>query len=60
MMVRAGLDVCALARGRTLEAVRRNGLQLIEPGPNGEERSQYQLEVSDDPRALGSVDLIVL
>jgi len=60
MMARAGLEVCALARGKTLEAVRRNGLQLIEPGPDGEQRSQFPLEVSDNPRALGRVDLVVL
>jgi len=58
MMVRAGLPVCALARGATLEAVRRNGLQLIEPG--SDHPASFPIEASDDPRALGPVDLIVL
>ena len=60
MMARAGIEVCALARGATLEAVRRDGLQLIETASGGERRSTWRIEASDDPRALGAVDLVVL
>ncbi len=60
MMSRAGLEVCALARGATLEAVRRGGLRLIEPGANGDQHATFKLEVADNPKALGPVDLVML
>lgn len=60
MMARAGLEVCALARGATLDAVRSHGLQLIEPSPDGDRQSRFAIEASDDPRKLGRVDLVML
>ncbi len=55
-LARAGQPVCALARGQTLDAVRRNGLRLIDA--SGEQ--SLPLLVSDRPEHLGPVDLIVL
>ncbi len=60
MMARAGLEVCALARGATLEAVRRDGLRLIEPGPAGDQQATFRIPVSDNPQALGRIDLVVV
>jgi 2-dehydropantoate 2-reductase len=55
-LAQAGTRVSALARGATLEAVRAHGLRLV---LEGRERSA-RIEASDDPRALGVHDLVVL
>jgi 2-dehydropantoate 2-reductase len=55
-LARAGHEVSALARGATLEALRRHGLRLDEGGAV----SSHALEVSDDPAALGAQDLLVI
>jgi 2-dehydropantoate 2-reductase len=60
MMARAGIEVCALARGATLEAVRRDGIRLIERGPEGERQSAFPLQVADTAQALGPVDLVMV
>jgi 2-dehydropantoate 2-reductase len=60
-LAQAGYEVCALARGATLQAVRRDGLVLIEPQPDGSERrSVSHIQVDDDPGRLGKSDLVVL
>ena len=52
----SGAKVSAVARGRTLEAVRRDGLVLTE----GDRTTQVPLTVSDHPADLGPQDLVVL
>ena len=60
-LAQAGYEVCALARGATLQAVRRDGLVLIEPQSDGSERrSVSHIQVDDDPGRLGKADLVVL
>jgi 2-dehydropantoate 2-reductase len=49
-------EVCALARGATLEALRANGWRL--EGPDG--TLQAAVRASDDPAALGVQDLVVI
>jgi len=57
-----GATVSAVARGATLETVRRQGLTLIEPmATDGEARSsRVPLRVSADPAQLGPQDLVIL
>jgi 2-dehydropantoate 2-reductase len=55
-LARAGCDVSVVARGATLEAVRQNGLQLIEV--DGALSSAVQ--ASADPAGLGVQDLVVI
>ena len=56
----AGHEVSALARGATLEAVRRNGLTLVEGAPGQETSRRVAIRVSDDPTALGPQDLVIV
>ncbi len=56
-LARSGAQVCALARGATLAAVRARGLTLIEQ--NGASVT-VPLKVSDDAAELGVQDLLVL
>jgi 2-dehydropantoate 2-reductase len=58
-LARAGYQVSALARGATLEAVRRDGLALIE-GANGQELTRFSIEASDDARALSEQDVVII
>jgi 2-dehydropantoate 2-reductase len=51
-----GAEVSALARGATLEALRRDGLVLRD----GTAERRFRLEASDDPAALPVPDLLVL
>lgn len=51
-----GADVSLLARGATLEALRRDGLVLHE----GTARRVFRLRVSDDPAALPEAELLLL
>ncbi len=55
-LARGGVPVSAVARGATLEAVRRDGLTLIEDG----ERSAYPIRVSGDPAHLRTPDVVLL
>lgn len=57
-LARSGVSVCALVRGETLEAVRRHGLTLVEPG--GAHRFSVPVEVSDQPAELGIQDILVI
>jgi 2-dehydropantoate 2-reductase len=52
----AGQPVSLLARGETLDALRRDGLHLTE----GDARSAVEVRASDDPAELGSQDLLVI
>jgi 2-dehydropantoate 2-reductase len=57
MLARGGHDVRILARGATLEAVRADGLQIR--GPD-EAYTVLVDRASDDPSALGAVDLVLV
>ena len=52
----AGHEVCALARGATLAAVRAHGLRLVMKG----EQTNPCVTASDDARDLGPQDLVVV
>ena len=56
----AGHEVSALARGATLEAVRRDGLTLVEGVPGQESSRRVLITASEDPAALGPQDVIVI
>lgn len=55
VLARGGAEVSLLARGATLDAVRRDGLILRE----GETVSSYRLDAASDPTRLPAPDLIV-
>ena len=55
-MARAGLDVTFIARGKHMEAIRANGLQVNSPG---NDFLIKPAKVTDDPAAVGPVDLIL-
>jgi 2-dehydropantoate 2-reductase len=50
------IELSALARGATLETLRRDGLQLVSGGST----QPITLRASDDPRELGEQDLVVI
>lgn len=51
-----GVDVSLVARGPHLEAIRRDGLKLVE----GDDTTAVEVDASDDPAALGPQDYVVL
>ena len=55
MLARAGIEVCVIARGETLMAIRSRGLRLTSAAG---ETFSVVLPVEDDPRRLGTVDLM--
>ncbi|MBM3622682.1 MAG: 2-dehydropantoate 2-reductase [Alphaproteobacteria bacterium] len=55
-LARAGHDVAFVARGRTLAALRRDGLIVRE----GDRSAEFEVEASDDPAKLGACDYVVL
>jgi 2-dehydropantoate 2-reductase len=50
-----GADVTLIARGRHLDALRADGLTVVEP----EGTSSHRLPATDDPATLGPVDLVL-
>jgi 2-dehydropantoate 2-reductase len=50
-----GADVALVARGRHLDALRANGLTVVEP----ERTSTYRLNATDDPSEIGPVDIVL-
>lgn len=50
-----GADVTLIARGRMLEALRTNGLTIVEP----EGTSTTRLPATDDPAEVGPVDVVL-
>ena len=52
----AGHEVCALARGATLAAVRTHGLRLI----SGDTETRTEIRASDDARQLGTQELVIV
>jgi len=55
-LARAGHEVCLVARGAHLEALRANGLTLL----TGEKREVFHLRASDDPAGLGAQDVVFI
>lgn len=55
-LARAGRDVRVVARGEHLKAIREKGLTLQMP----DETFTVQLPASDDPSAIGPVDLVLV
>ncbi len=55
-LARAGRDVAVIARGAQLDAIRSGGLTLELP----DETFTVALEASDDPAAVGPVDLVLV
>jgi 2-dehydropantoate 2-reductase len=55
-MARAGHEVCLVARGAQLEALRRDGLTLVSGGG----RSTHALPASEDPAGFGVQDAVFL
>jgi 2-dehydropantoate 2-reductase len=55
----SGQPVSALARGRTLAAVREHGLRLLD-AQDPEHPRPVRIEASDDPAALGVQDFVIL
>jgi 2-dehydropantoate 2-reductase len=53
----AGLDVTFIARNRTLAALRQHGIRLESPTLG--EIAAPQVQATDDPAAVGPVDLVV-
>ena len=51
----AGHEVCAIARGAHLAAIRTDGLRLIEDG----QTRTVRLSASDDPTAFGPQDVVI-
>jgi 2-dehydropantoate 2-reductase len=52
----AGCAIDVVARGATLDALKRNGLTLV----SGEARSAVPVNASEDPKALGVQELVVI
>jgi 2-dehydropantoate 2-reductase len=50
-----GAEVTLVARGRQLEALRRDGLTIVEP----EGTRSYRLEATDEPAGIGPVDVVL-
>ena len=50
-----GADVSLIARGRQLDALRSTGLSIVEP----EGTRSYRLRTTDDPAAIGPVDVVL-
>jgi len=55
---KAGHEVTVVARGANLDAIRRNGLKLI--NEDGTEQVARNLHATDDPRRAGKQDLVIL
>ena len=53
---RSGHEVCLVARGAHLEALRARGLTLL----SGEKREVFRLRASDEPSELGAQDAVLL
>lgn len=56
LLARAGADVCAVARGEQLEAIRRSGLTVLA----GSERATVQVPATDDAAELGKQDAVIV
>lgn len=57
-LARSGHDVCVVARGRQLEAIRRDGLRVRDRETGRTER--YAVRAESDPARLGPQDYVVV
>ncbi len=55
-LAQAGADICVVARGPHLEAIRSRGLKLRKEG----EEHTYRIRATDDPRELGEQDYVII
>ncbi|WP_254699672.1 2-dehydropantoate 2-reductase [Trinickia violacea] len=55
-LARAGHDVSVLARGKTLAAIRANGIRIVD----GDNETSVAVDASDDAAALGVQDCVVI
>ncbi len=55
-----GMDVSAVARGATLNTLQRDGLTLIEGGPEQPKTTRHPIRAAQDPAELGPQDVVVL
>lgn len=56
LLARAGNDVSLIARGKHLEAIRKNGLEVH----GSKERFKVTVAATDNPKDVGPVELIIL
>lgn len=56
MLAQAGAEISVIARGETLTAIKREGLQLNKDGRT----HQVQVRVTDDPSQLGQQDYVII
>ena len=59
-LARAGVSVNAVARGATLTAVRKHGLELRHHSGGQSVVERYPIEAAQDPRDLGPQDLVII
>jgi len=59
-LARAGVSVNAVARGATLTAVRKHGLELRHHSGGQSVLERYPIEAAQDPRDLGPQDLVII
>lgn len=59
-LARAGCQVSMLARGQTLAALRRDGLQLHSGAPDAPAVQVHRVTASDSAPALGPQDLVIV
>ncbi len=55
-LVEGGADVHFVARGKHLEAMRRDGLRIVGPEPI----HAPKVQVTDDPKDIGVADVVML
>lgn len=59
-LARAGCHVSMLARGKTLTALQRDGLQLFGGAPDAPTHQVHRVTASDSALALGPQDLVIV
>jgi 2-dehydropantoate 2-reductase len=59
-LVRAGLPLNVVARGATLETLRRQGLTMVRGKGSEETRDRIEVRAVDDPAELGAQDIVVI
>lgn len=57
---RGDVELSAVARGATLEALRRDGLTLIQGPTDNPETRRYPIRASDQPAELGIQDVVIV
>lgn len=60
LAARGEVQLSAIARGATLQALRDHGLSFIEGPPDQAQQQRYDLHASDNPADLGVQDVVIL